>query len=69
MLHLLAEEGALDQGLKVRTMTLPDVFIDQDAPAKMYATAHLDAKAIAETALKALGIGAAQDAGEGAGRA
>jgi len=69
VLHLLAEEGALDHGLKVRTMTLPDIFIDQDAPAKMYAAAQLDAKAIAETALKALGVDRAADAGEGAGRA
>ncbi len=69
VLHLLAEEGALDAGLRVRTMTLPDVFIDQDAPAKMYAAAQLDAHSIAETALKALGVDASAETDEGAGRA
>ncbi len=30
---MLAENGALDKGLKVRSMVLPDTFIDQDSPA------------------------------------
>ncbi|HEU0221393.1 MAG TPA: 1-deoxy-D-xylulose-5-phosphate synthase, partial [Paracoccaceae bacterium] len=46
VLQLLAERGALDQGLKVRAMVLPDVFIDQDKPERMYAAAGLDAAAI-----------------------
>ena len=51
----LAEHGALDRGLKVRAMVLPDVFIDQDTPAAMYATAGLDAKGIVAKAFEALG--------------
>ncbi|HET7410501.1 MAG TPA: 1-deoxy-D-xylulose-5-phosphate synthase [Paracoccaceae bacterium] len=55
VLHLLANEGALDHGLKVRPMVLPDRFIDQDSPAKMYEAAGLDAAGIVRTALAALG--------------
>ncbi len=46
VLHALAEDGLLDGGLKVRSMVLPDVFIDHDKPDKMYALAGLDANAI-----------------------
>ncbi len=56
VLHHLANTGALDQGLKVRTMTLPDRFIDQASPADMYADACLTAGDIAATALSALGV-------------
>jgi 1-deoxy-D-xylulose-5-phosphate synthase len=55
VLHTLAEHGVLDSGLKVRPMVLPDVFIDQDSPAAMYAKAGLDAKAIVTKAFEALG--------------
>ena len=55
VLTLLSDEGALDNGLKVRTMTLPDVFQDQDKPERMYAAAGLDAKGIVAKALAALG--------------
>ncbi len=55
VLHALAEHGMLDRGLKVRTMTLPDVFQDQDKPETMYAAAGLDADGIVRTALAALG--------------
>ncbi len=55
VLTLLAEEGALDHGLKVRTMTLPDVFQNHDKPERMYAAAGLDAKGIVARALEALG--------------
>ena len=44
VLQALAENAALDDGLKVRTMVLPDIFIDQDLPAAMYAMAGLDAQ-------------------------
>ena len=54
-LHQLAEHGMLDRGLRVRSMVLPDVFIDQDAPAAMYATAGLDAKGIVTKVFEALG--------------
>ncbi|MEM6738505.1 MAG: 1-deoxy-D-xylulose-5-phosphate synthase [Pseudomonadota bacterium] len=56
VLHHLAGAGLLDQGLRVRTMTLPDRFIDQASPAAMYAQARLTAQDIAATALGALGI-------------
>jgi 1-deoxy-D-xylulose-5-phosphate synthase len=55
VLQLLAEEGALDQGLRVRSMVLPDVFIDQDTPEKMYEFAGLSAPHIVEKALSAFG--------------
>lgn len=55
VLELLAETGVLDHGLKVRPLVLPDVFLDQDSPAAMYARAGLDAKSIAAQALMALG--------------
>ena len=56
VLHMLADEGALDHGLKVRPMVLPDVFIDQDSPAKMYDFAGLNAPSIVKTALEAVGV-------------
>jgi 1-deoxy-D-xylulose-5-phosphate synthase len=54
-LQTLAEHGALDRGVKIRTMVLPDVFIDQDSPNAMYAKAGLDAKGIVAKAFEALG--------------
>jgi 1-deoxy-D-xylulose-5-phosphate synthase len=55
VMHTLAEHGALDRGLKIRSMVLPDVFIDQDSPAAMYAKAGLDAKGIVTKVFEALG--------------
>jgi 1-deoxy-D-xylulose-5-phosphate synthase len=55
VLQALAENGMLDRGLKVRSMVLPDVFIDQDSPAAMYAAAGLDAKSIVTKVFEALG--------------
>ena len=55
VLHTLAENGALDKGLRVRSMVLPDTFIDQDSPAAMYAKAGLDAKGIVTRVFEALG--------------
>ncbi len=55
VLQSLAEHGLLDRGLKVRSMVLPDVFIDQDSPNAMYAKAGLDAKGIVTKAFAALG--------------
>ena len=56
VMQALAEHGALDDGsVKVRSMVLPDVFIDQDTPAIMYAKAHLDAKGIVAKVFEALG--------------
>ncbi|HVZ99244.1 MAG TPA: 1-deoxy-D-xylulose-5-phosphate synthase [Caulobacterales bacterium] len=62
VLHDLAHTGALERGLKVRTLTLPDLFQDQDKPDLMYAQAGLDADAIAATALMALGRTAVNEA-------
>ena len=56
VLQELAARGALDRGLKVRTLVLPDVFQDQDKPDLMYAQAGLDAEGIAAGALAALGV-------------
>jgi 1-deoxy-D-xylulose-5-phosphate synthase len=55
VLQALAEHGALDRGLKIRTLVLPDVFQDQDKPELMYAQAGLDAEGIMRGALSALG--------------
>jgi 1-deoxy-D-xylulose-5-phosphate synthase len=41
VLQYLANSGGLDHGLRLRTMTLPDRFIDQASPAKMYEEAGL----------------------------
>ncbi len=55
VLHMLAEKGALDRGVKVRTLTLPDTFQDHDKPEVMYALAGLDADGIVRAALATLG--------------
>ena len=55
VLQALAEQGLLDQGLRIRCMILPDQFIDQDTPAAMYASAGLDARAIVAKVFEALG--------------
>jgi len=62
VLQHLAGIGRLDRGLCIRTMTLPDAFLDHDTPRAMYETAGLDAAHIAATALQALGIAAEQPA-------
>ena len=56
VLHYLAAEGALDHGLRIRSLTLPDRYQDQDSQANQYAEAGLDARHIALTALRALGL-------------
>ncbi|WP_299417925.1 1-deoxy-D-xylulose-5-phosphate synthase [uncultured Sulfitobacter sp.] len=53
VLHHLANEGWLEKSLAVRTVTLPDRFIDQAAPDAMYADAGMTAGDIAATALQA----------------
>jgi len=49
--NLLAENGIFDKGLKFRSMILPDIFIDQDTPEKMYDVAGLNAKHITQKVL------------------
>ncbi|CAN1594198.1 Dxs Deoxyxylulose-5-phosphate synthase [Candidatus Pelagibacterales bacterium] len=50
--NLLAENGIFDKGLKFRSMILPDVFIDQDTPERMYDVAGLNAKHITQKVLE-----------------
>ena len=52
--NLLAEKGIFDKGLKFRSMTLPDIFIEQDNPKKMYDVAGLNAKQISKKILDIL---------------
>jgi 1-deoxy-D-xylulose-5-phosphate synthase len=59
VLQLLSDRGALDNGLKVRSMVLPDIFIDHDKPERMYAQAGLDSAAITAKVFEVL----QQDAG------
>ncbi|ACB79993.1 deoxyxylulose-5-phosphate synthase [Methylorubrum populi BJ001] len=55
VLHLLSERGVLDAGrVRVRTLTLPDVYQDHDKPEKMYAEAGLDAEGILKAVRAAL---------------
>jgi 1-deoxy-D-xylulose-5-phosphate synthase len=56
VLHDLANDGLLDGRCQVRTMTLPDRYIDHAAPDAMYADAGLTAVDIAATAMQAAGI-------------
>ncbi len=54
VLTFASDTGLTDNGLKVRTMRLPDVFQDHDAPDKQYDEAGLNAPQIVDTVLKAL---------------
>ena len=54
--QLLASEGVFDAGLRFRSMVLPDRFIDQGAPGRMYASAGLQAADVEATVLRALGV-------------
>jgi 1-deoxy-D-xylulose-5-phosphate synthase len=46
VMQLLSDRGVFDRGLKFRSMILPDIFIDQDSPEKMYEKAGLDSQSI-----------------------
>jgi 1-deoxy-D-xylulose-5-phosphate synthase len=66
VLTMASDEGLIDNGLKLRTMRLPDRFQDQDKPEKQYDEAGLNAPHIVETILKALrrnDLGVEADAG------
>ena len=52
--QMLSEKGIFDKGLKIRSMILPDEFIDQDTPENMYKTAGLDAIAIEQKVIDTL---------------
>ncbi len=55
VLTRLAEEGLLENGLKIRTLTLPDIFIDHDKPDAMYDKAGLNCDGILKAVFTALG--------------
>jgi 1-deoxy-D-xylulose-5-phosphate synthase len=55
VVSFMAGEGLLDSNIKVRVMTLPDMLIAHDTPDKQYEEARLDAPAIIDVALMALG--------------
>src|SRR5690242_12121153 len=59
VLTLASDEGLMDAGLKIRTMRLPDRFIDHDKPEKQYDEARLNAPHIVDTVLKALRVNSA----------
>ncbi len=54
--QLLADKGVFDSGLKFRSMTLPDTFIDHASPADMYATAGLNSEDIEAKVLEVMGV-------------
>jgi 1-deoxy-D-xylulose-5-phosphate synthase len=68
VLHMLAEHGLLEGGLKVRSMVLPDIFVDHDTPAAMYARAGLDWHGIVAKVFQALSMNVAPVAFGVAGR-
>ncbi|HKY85547.1 MAG TPA: 1-deoxy-D-xylulose-5-phosphate synthase, partial [Pseudorhodoplanes sp.] len=55
VIHALAERDLIGNGLKVRSMVLPDIFMDQDKPDKMYAKAGLDSAGITAQVMQILG--------------
>jgi 1-deoxy-D-xylulose-5-phosphate synthase len=67
VLQHLAGRGALDRGLKIRTLFLPDVFQDHDKPELQYALAGLNAEHIATSAIEALGRGDVRELGLASG--
>ena len=54
VMQFLSSRGILDKGIKLRSMILPDIFIDQDTPENMYKKARLDSISIEEKVLEAL---------------
>jgi 1-deoxy-D-xylulose-5-phosphate synthase len=54
-MQLLADNGMLDGGLRMRSLVLPDMFQDHDSPAAMYAQAGLDSKGIVKKVFETLG--------------
>ena len=54
VMQFLSDRGIFDRGLKFRSMILPDIFIDQDTPEKMYEIAGLDSSSIANKVVETL---------------
>ena len=59
VMHFLANEGLLDNGLKLRSLVMPDIWMEQAKPEAMNAHAGLDRAGIVSTVFKALGRGVA----------
>jgi 1-deoxy-D-xylulose-5-phosphate synthase len=57
VLQFLAANGLVDGGLKVRPLVMPDIYLDQAKPERMYEIAGLDKTGIVHAALAALGMG------------
>jgi 1-deoxy-D-xylulose-5-phosphate synthase len=62
VLQFLSEEGLLDGDLKVRSLVMPDIFMDQAKPERMYELAGLDKAGIVRTALSVFGVEKARTA-------
>ena len=54
VVNFLSNKGLIDSNLKFRSLTLPDIFIDQDTPGNMYKIANLDSSSIEEKVLDVL---------------
>ena len=54
VINFLSNKGLIDSNLKFRSLTLPDIFIDQDTPENMYKIANLDSSSIEEKVLDVL---------------
>jgi len=60
VMQLLAENGRLERGLVLRSMVLPDRFIEQDKPAAMYEAAELDRRGIVRKVREAIAFAPAR---------
>lgn len=56
VMQFMSETGLMDTGVKIRSMVLPDIFIDQNSPEKMYEVAAMNAEHIEAKVLNVLGI-------------
>ena len=53
-MQFLSSRGVLEKGLKLRSMNLPDIFVDHDTQENMYKKAGLDSISIEDKVLEAL---------------
>ncbi len=59
VMHFFSEIGYFDKGMRIRTMTLPDLFIDQASPSDMYRQALLQSEDIVTKVLEVLEVSTA----------
>ncbi|MFK0165699.1 1-deoxy-D-xylulose-5-phosphate synthase [Rhizobium sp. NPDC090279] len=57
VMQFLANQGLLDNGLKIRSLVMPDIWVEQAKPEAMNAMAGLDRAGIVQTVFRALGHG------------